>query len=88
MLDLDTSRTVVVREVDDFISRLGAASDADWQRPVRCEGWTILDMARHVAWGEAVQADGLRKMIAGSSELPTAVYLGPDSDSRATLAHH
>lgn len=85
MLDLESSRSVILREVDSTIAQLVQASPTDWRRPVRCAGWVVSDLARHVAWGEAVQADGLRRMMDGNTDPPTAPMLAPDRDVGVVL---
>jgi uncharacterized protein (TIGR03083 family) len=72
MLDLETGRKVILRELDGIITRLDEASQADWSRPVRCEGWTILDLAVHCTSAPRAAAEAFRRMQAGVSEAPAA----------------
>lgn len=95
MLDLNSARDVMLREVDAALARLQDASDRDWQRPVRCEGWTVRDLGHHLATGTAIQAEAYRRGLAGITEPPAgderapgapAAILGDLRDARDRLA--
>lgn len=70
MLDLETARRVILRELDVLLARLDAASDSDWQRPVRCEGWIVLDLAIHCCSAPRASAEAFRRMSADVTETP------------------
>lgn len=70
MLDLDVGRRVILRELDGLITRLDEASEADWERPVRCEGWTVLELAIHCTSAPRAGAESLRRMHSGVTEQP------------------
>jgi len=65
MLDLDAARTAILRELEAAIDRLEEASSEDWNRPVRCVGWRVLDLALHLADAPRASADACRRMIDG-----------------------
>ncbi|WP_433802050.1 maleylpyruvate isomerase family mycothiol-dependent enzyme [Actinomycetospora sp. CA-084318] len=44
---------------------LEALPDDALGRPTRCTGWTLLDLARHGAWGTSMEADALRRSRLG-----------------------
>jgi uncharacterized protein (TIGR03083 family) len=60
---------------------LEALPDARWEQPTRCAGWTLLDLARHGAWGTSMEADALRRSrvgATGSGEGAEPVGDGPE----------
>src|SRR5437773_2308155 len=38
----------MLEEYQDFGELVVSLSDEEWQRPTRCEGWTVADVAAHV----------------------------------------
>jgi uncharacterized protein (TIGR03083 family) len=69
MYDLVTATAATQRGFESIISRLDKLPDAEWQTPVRCAGWTVADLAAHVAGASRGQADGLRRAVEGSTDL-------------------
>jgi uncharacterized protein (TIGR03083 family) len=68
MLDAATATAVTLRELDGFVARVDALGDADWTRPVRCEGWHVGDLVHHMAWAAAAQSTALENLNACSAE--------------------
>jgi uncharacterized protein (TIGR03084 family) len=61
-------------------ARLSALSDSDWQRPSRCEGWTVADVLLHL-----VQTDELAcASIAGRFEAVGGFARGTDAAEPAS----
>lgn len=60
---------ILRREWGSVLEVLAAFEEADWHRPSRCAGWTVLDLARHTVWGSSMEADALRRARAGDSEV-------------------
>lgn len=58
--------------------------DAGWDRPTRCAGWTVLDLARHGAWGTSMEADALRR--SRSAEPGSGVGVEPAGGADEVLA--
>ena len=85
MLDLQTSREVIVDEWDKFIYRLEAIRDVDWETPVRCMGWRVADLVAHVAWGISMESDALHRMKLGISEPADGVFQDPNNESQILL---
>ena len=52
-------REVLRREWGEAIDLLQTLDEADWERPTRCEGWSVLDLARHTVWGVSMEADAV-----------------------------
>jgi uncharacterized protein (TIGR03083 family) len=69
-MQLDEARDALLRELDLLIEGVASASDGDYDRPVRCDGWRVSDLLQHVARAPAAGAEGLRRMIAGNAEQP------------------
>jgi uncharacterized protein (TIGR03083 family) len=85
MLDLDAARTGILREMAATIDRLERLDADGWARPTRLEGWTVGDLAAHLAWGQALEAEGLRRMLAGAGD-PYLPETRTHTDPAATLA--
>ena len=63
--DLRDAGPVLQREWG-FVTRLLTGLDqAAWDRPTRCTGWTVRDLALHVVWGVSMEADALRRARTG-----------------------
>jgi uncharacterized protein (TIGR03083 family) len=69
MFDLAAATAAVERDFGAIIDRLDSLADADWDRPVRCTGWQVKDLAVHVAGASRGQAEGLRRAAAGVTGL-------------------
>ncbi|WP_018332485.1 maleylpyruvate isomerase family mycothiol-dependent enzyme [Actinomycetospora chiangmaiensis] len=59
---------------------LDALPDDAWERPTRCAGWTLLDLARHGAWGTSMEADALRRSRLGEPGSGLGVEPSGDRD--------
>ena len=96
MLELDSARQAILRELDAAVGRLEAVAPQDWDRPTRCEGWTVRHVAKHLNGGPAIMSEAFTRMNQGVSEaggMP-GIQLGDDPgeiigalrSSRARLA--
>ena len=47
--DMDPVVTALADQQAELTDILGGLDDADWQRPSRCEGWTVADVVLHLA---------------------------------------
>lgn len=45
-----------------FVTAVAGLSEADWQHPTDCEGWTVRDLVGHLA-GAMTTATGLRRVV-------------------------
>lgn len=72
MIDLETARTSIDEQTARSVALLGSL---DWQAPTRLVGWTVADLAHHLAWGQAMQSDAWRHVAAGDS---TTVATSPE----------
>jgi uncharacterized protein (TIGR03083 family) len=88
MLDLETARTVAARELDAFIACLGDEQHGDhvWSRPVRCVGWRVANLAGHVAWVAAAQAQAVERLPAGDGNRPNFEVPPSDQSASETMA--
>jgi uncharacterized protein (TIGR03083 family) len=48
-LSRDAVTTGMIAEYQAFAELVRSVSDSEWQRPTRCEGWRVADVAAHVA---------------------------------------
>lgn len=83
VVTLVTGPEAIQREVGLFLARLDAASDADLDRPTPCRGWKVSDLARHVAWGQSLQAEALGRAVTGHTEAASAHE--PEATTRGEL---
>ena len=68
MLTDAQAREAVARCWGSVLERLpGPSEHAGWERPTRCAGWSLLDLARHGAWGTSMEADALRRSRLGEA---------------------
>lgn len=86
MLDLPTAHRATLRELDAFADRLAAASNPDWDRPTRCAGWAVRDLAAHMVGVAAVQAEALARSRRGDQEPPAIAAPDRNADRAAILA--
>lgn len=77
---------ILEREWGTVIGLLAELDEAAWQRPTRCHGWTVLDLAHHVVWGVSMEADALRRARDGQSDPADGQVLSPETPPGATLA--
>lgn len=85
MFDQTTAAQATERDFAAIIDRLDGLADADWNAPVRCQGWHVTDLAVHVAGASRGQAQGLRRSATGVTDL---ARLAPpaDRDPRSLIA--
>lgn len=86
MAGLEDTRKHILRDLDAFIERLEAAPEADWDRPVRCEGWVVRDLANHVAMGPRVMSACIDAMRRGETTPPALPEFPPLSGRDEILA--
>jgi uncharacterized protein (TIGR03083 family) len=85
MFDLTTATQATERDLTAIIGRLDGLADADWNAPVRCQGWQVTDLAAHLAGACHGQAEGLRRAAAGVGGL--AGFAPPaERDPRSLVA--
>lgn len=65
MTDVTNARAAIDGEIARSLELLGGIPD--WSTPTRLAGWSVADLAGHMAWGQALQADAWRKLAAGDS---------------------
>jgi hypothetical protein len=66
MFDLATAAQATERDLTAIIGRLDGLADADWNPPVRCQGWQVADLAAHLAGASRGQAEALRRAAAAA----------------------
>jgi uncharacterized protein (TIGR03083 family) len=89
MLSLEDVRAVHSRDMAEILNRLRLASDGEWQAETPCAGWTVADLAAHLASIEALGADALERMRAGVPDPPPMPTLTGDRTTViAALEHH
>lgn len=82
MLDLDGVRHAHQRDMAEVINRLTLASDNEWLAQTPCAEWKVVDLAVHLAGGQAFTADALRRMHSGDTDVGPVPAVSRD---RATL---
>ena len=65
MIDVTTGRSAIDAETSRSVALLRGLDD--WAAPTRLTGWTVADLAAHLAWGQAMQADAWRHLAAGDA---------------------
>ena len=68
MFDLATAAQAAERDLGAIIGRLDSLADADWNAPVRCQGWRVADLAAHLAGASRGQAEALRRAAQAAAE--------------------
>jgi uncharacterized protein (TIGR03083 family) len=66
MLGLYEAREAILRDLDSFVDTLDRLEPSEWTKPTPCEGWTIRDLAQHVAEVVHIDTDVLRKKGTGT----------------------
>jgi uncharacterized protein (TIGR03083 family) len=84
MLDLTTCREVVRREIAADLARLEQTPQEDWESPTRLPAWSVRNLARHIAYGQQLEAEAMRRAREGIPEAADVPTPGPDQGS--TLA--
>lgn len=78
MLDLEAVRRAHSRDMAEALNRLTLATDDEWRAPTPCSDWTVADLAAHLAAGQALRAEALRRMRAGVEESGPAAEVSGD----------
>lgn len=76
MIDLRTGRGSIDEETAQSVELLRRLDD--WGAPTRLTGWSVSDLARHLVWGQRLQADGWRRVAAGDA---TTIAAAPELTS-------
>ena len=76
---------LVAGEWRRFRERLAAHPEA-WDRPTRCAGWTVADLAAHTVWGTSLEADGLDRARRGLPGPAEGLSPADDADRDRVLA--
>ncbi|MGH7859598.1 MAG: maleylpyruvate isomerase N-terminal domain-containing protein, partial [Candidatus Binatia bacterium] len=64
----------------DLVALVGELSDADWERPSRCSGWTVKELIAHCE-GMLERLPGYAEMkVKGAAEIDRVGYYGYDPD--------
>ncbi len=79
-------RSILQREWESVSGVLAGLPDHGWNRPTRCAGWSILDLARHVVWGVSMEADALRRARTGQRDPADGTTMADDSQPQEVLA--
>jgi uncharacterized protein (TIGR03083 family) len=69
MFDLATATKAADRDFGAILDHLEQLDEQGWERPVRCDGWNVRSLARHLVAASRGQAEGLRRAAAGQAEL-------------------
>ena len=77
MFDLTTASKAADRDFGAILERLDQLGAPDWELPVRCKGWTVRSLARHLIAASRGQADGLRRAAAGPAPDAAPEARGP-----------
>ena len=85
MFDQTTATQATERDLGAIIDQLDGLADADWDRPVHCQGWQVTDLAAHLVAASRGHAEGLRRAAAGVTE-PAALAPPADRDPRSLTA--
>lgn len=76
MLDLETGRQAIHRDIAAIHDRLESLDAETWRRPSGLPGWTIADLTNHLVWGQSLQAGAWERMRRGDTE----VFVPPVSE--------
>lgn len=85
MFDLASATGAAERDFGAIIDQLDGLSDDYWNAPVRCVRWRVSDLAAHVAGASRGQAEGLRRAVAGRTDL-AVLDIPAEREPRALLA--
>lgn len=66
MLSIPEAATAIDREVQASL-RILEAPTTSWEAPTRLTDWSVADLAFHLAFGQALQADAWRRIRAGDT---------------------
>jgi uncharacterized protein (TIGR03083 family) len=77
MLDLDTARRAIHRDISAARSTLSALDAGRWDAPTELTSWTVRHLALHLFWGQALQAAAWERLRRGDTD----VFVPPETDS-------
>jgi uncharacterized protein (TIGR03083 family) len=80
-----TSIAAATHELDAFAATLRSLDAADLARPTPCPGWTVADLAGHVATGAFRQAEAFHRARVGATGAPGEVTTDAPPDRLAAL---
>ena len=83
MLHLETARRTIAEDVDAICDRLGGLTSDQWSAPTKLPGWQVLDLGRHLVWGQDLQAAAWRQLRAGATE--ALIPSHPDIDAQQVV---
>lgn len=63
MDQLHAGRHLIARETEAVAQRLARVPADAWDGATRLEGWTVADLARHLVWGQRLQAGAWRRLL-------------------------
>jgi uncharacterized protein (TIGR03083 family) len=69
MFDLATTTKATDRDLGAILDRLDALPETAWARSVRCGGWDVRSLARHLVAASHGQAEGFRRAADGVTAL-------------------
>lgn len=79
---MDAILTALVAQQDELDGILSAATEADWDRPTRCPGWTVADVVLHLAQTDELAVASAQDRLAEAGEGWTGIE-GDTVDDRA-----
>lgn len=86
MLTAAQAHGAITREWSGVLDALAPLDDTGWATPTRCAGWTLLDLARHAAWGTSMEADAIGRARAGTPGSGVGLEPPPGADAGTVLA--
>jgi uncharacterized protein (TIGR03083 family) len=86
VLSVPEAATAIDREVQASL-RILEAPTTSWDTPTRLTDWSVADLAFHLAFGQALQADAWRRIRAGDTDAVSAEPgIDPSSGRTEVLA--
>lgn len=58
----------IIDELGQLVAALKSTTGSEWSRPTPCAGWTVANLAEHVAGSIPTLNEGIRRMLEGDSE--------------------
>ncbi len=80
MLSVVDAADAIRRDLDEITRRLTALPEEGWATSTRCPGWTVLDLAAHVAAVAQAQGEAFHRMLAGSVDTPEVPVIPAEDD--------
>ena len=79
----DEVGAILEREWGSVTRLLADLDPTRWGTATRCAGWDVADLTRHTVWGVSMEADALRRMVAGDEDPADGVTMPEDSAPEA-----